>query len=164
MAVAKSSKASPKPSRKTSHGAATQRIAEECIAVRLRMLNRVITGVYDEAIRPLGVTAGQINILVTVETLGKPRQADVGRALYMEKSTLSRNVERLRRKGWLEVSEEGQDRAQHLAVTARGRTLIGRAMPLWEKAQEQARRIIGTAGEHALRNAADGLWTGDPPD
>ncbi|TFH24411.1 MAG: MarR family transcriptional regulator [Myxococcales bacterium] len=149
---------------KTSHEAATRRIADQCIAVRLRMLNRVITGVYDEAIRPLGVTAGQVNILVTVETLGKPRQADVGRGLYMEKSTLSRNVERLRRKGWLEVTEQGEDHARHLAVTARGRTVIDRAMPLWEKAQTQARRIIGTAGEDALRAAADGLWKGEPPD
>ena len=30
-------------------------IARECIAVRVRMLNRIITGIYDDALRPLGL-------------------------------------------------------------------------------------------------------------
>jgi hypothetical protein len=29
-------------------------IAKTCIAVRLRMLNRVVTNFYDDALRPLG--------------------------------------------------------------------------------------------------------------
>ncbi len=141
------------------HGASVRRIADECIAVRLRMLNRVVTGVYDEALRPLGVTAGQVNILVTVSALGEPRQADVGRALYMEKSTLSRNVERLRANRWLEVLTDHEDRGHCLRVTVKGRALVDRALPLWEAAQERARRIVGEDGERALRDAADGLWS-----
>ena len=143
---------------------AVERIADQCIAVRLRMLNRVVTGVYDEATRPLGVTAGQVNILVTVEALEQPSAAEVGRVLYMEKSTLSRNVERLRRKGWLQTSEADDGRSQRLSVTARGRNLIDRVLPVWEEAQQRARRIIGSEGERALRAAADGLWTGPDPD
>jgi len=34
---------------------AIDRIVGECIAVRLRMLNRVVTNMYDDALRPLGV-------------------------------------------------------------------------------------------------------------
>ncbi len=44
-------------------------IAANCLAVRVRLLSRTITGIYDEALRPLGVTVGQLNILVTVAML-----------------------------------------------------------------------------------------------
>ena len=34
------------------------KIAGECVAVRLRMLNRVITNIYDNALRPLDEITG----------------------------------------------------------------------------------------------------------
>ena len=39
-------------------------IAKTCIAVRLRSLNRVVTNIYDAALRPLGLKISQLNILV----------------------------------------------------------------------------------------------------
>ena len=49
---------------------AADRIGSECLAVRIRLLNRTITGIYDDALRPLGVTAGQLNALVVVTKHG----------------------------------------------------------------------------------------------
>jgi hypothetical protein len=40
------------------------KIASECVAVRLRMLNRVITNIYDDAFRPLDLKVSQFSILV----------------------------------------------------------------------------------------------------
>ena len=34
-------------------------ISKTCIAVRLRLLNRVITNFYDDALRPLGLKVSQ---------------------------------------------------------------------------------------------------------
>lgn len=45
----------------------------ECLAVRVRLLNRTITGIYDEALRSLSMTVGQSNILVAVAELGGAR-------------------------------------------------------------------------------------------
>lgn len=137
---------------------ATRRIAGECLAVRTRMLSRVLTAIYDDAVRPLGVTVGQVNILVSVNSAGSARQRDIGRLLYMEKSTLSRNVERLRNGGWLRVSDDDDARSQRLAVTAKGKRLIAKVLPSWELAQERARVVVGADGEAALRAAADRLW------
>src|SRR3954451_12375489 len=39
------------------------RIAGECIAVRVRLINRVVTAIYDEALRPFGLRVSQANIL-----------------------------------------------------------------------------------------------------
>jgi hypothetical protein len=48
-------------------------IARDCIAVRLRLLNRVVTNLYDDALRPLGMKVSQFNILVVTAKLGLAR-------------------------------------------------------------------------------------------
>ena len=118
-------------------------IARECLVVRLRMLNRVVTNIYDDALRPLGVKASQLNILVVVARLGLARPADVCERLQLDTSTLSRNVERMKTKGWLEVVADDDGRAQPFRLTAKGRRLLERVMPAWEKAQEKVKKLIG---------------------
>ena len=79
------------------------KVASECVAVRLRMLNRVVTNIYDDALRPLGLKVSQLNILVVTAKLGVARPAQMCEILRLDASTLSRNVERMRAHGWLEV-------------------------------------------------------------
>ena len=53
-------------------------IARTCIAARMRLLNRVVTNFYDDALRPLGLKVSQLNILiVTADSAspGPPRSA-----------------------------------------------------------------------------------------
>src|ERR1051326_2766878 len=78
-------------------------IARSCIAVRLRLLNRVVTNLYDDALRPLGLKVSQLNILVVTARLGLARPAQVCEILQLDASTLSRNVKPLQAHGWLEV-------------------------------------------------------------
>ena len=51
------------------------KIAGECVAVRVRMLNRAITNIYDDALRPLGLRASQLNILIVTAKLGPAKSA-----------------------------------------------------------------------------------------
>ena len=76
-------------------------ISKTCIAVRLRLLNRVVTNFYDDALRPLGLKVSQLNILIVTARLGLARPVQVCDILQLDTSTLSRNVERMRRTaGW----------------------------------------------------------------
>ena len=75
------------------------RIAGDCIAVRVRLINRVVTAIYDEALRPHGLRVSQANILVAVARKGEARPADICRLLRLEKSTLSRDVEVMKAQG-----------------------------------------------------------------
>src|SRR5947209_19373430 len=85
-------------------------VAGECIAVRLRMLNRVITNVYDDALRPLDLKVSQMNILVAAAKMGTARPVEVCEHLHLDVSTLSRNVARMKARGWLQVvpGEDGR--------------------------------------------------------
>src|SRR3954447_5188752 len=137
-------------------------IAAECIAVRVRALNRAITALYDDALRPHGLRVGQLNLLVAVARMGTARPADLCRALNMDKSTLSRDVEVLRRNGCLEV-EEGAGRGRPLRISPDGQSLLERAFPAWRQAQERAGTLIGDEGAASLRQMSLRLRTGDQP-
>jgi DNA-binding MarR family transcriptional regulator len=132
-------------------------IAQTCIAVRLRLLNRVVTNFYDDALRSLGLKVSQLNILIVTAKLGLARPARVCEILQLDTSTLSRNVERMRAHGWLEVVPDEDARAQPFRLTPQGKRLINKAVPAWEKAQGQARELLGNEGIALLDKAATKL-------
>jgi DNA-binding MarR family transcriptional regulator len=132
-------------------------IARTCIAVRLRLLNRVVTNLYDDALRPLGLKVSQLNILIVAAKLGLARPAQVCEILQLDASTLSRNVERMRAQGWLEAVPDEDARAQPFRLTPHGRRLIEKAVPAWEDAQRQARDLLGDEGVALLDKAAGKL-------
>jgi DNA-binding MarR family transcriptional regulator len=137
-------------------------IAGECLAVRVRTLNRAVTALYDEALRPHGLRVGQLNLLAAVARMGKARPGDLCRILRMDKSTLSRDVEVMRRHGWLEVDDSSDARARPLRLSAGGASLLERVVPAWRQAQDQARHLIGDEGAEAVLAMARRL-SGDLP-
>ena len=131
----------------------------------MRTLNRAVTALYDEALRPHGLRVGQLNLLVAVARMGTARPGDLCRLLKMDKSTLSRDVEVMRRNGWLEVD----DSAGREPAPCGSRP---RAMPCWRPSSPPGDRprsrhvsLIGDDGAEAIlgdgrRNAQ---WKEDMP-
>jgi DNA-binding MarR family transcriptional regulator len=132
-------------------------IARTCIAVRLRLLNRVVTNLYDDALRPLGLKVSQLNLLVVTAKVGLVQPARVCDLLQLDTSTLSRNVERMRARGWLEVVPGEDARTQPFRLTPQGRRLLEKAIPAWEEAQRQATELLGHEGIALLNKAASRL-------
>ncbi len=129
-------------------------MARTCIAVRLRLLNRVVTNLYDDALRPLGLKVSQLNILIVTAKLGLARPAQVCDILQLDASTLSRNIKPLQAHGWLQIVPDDDARAQPFRLTPQGRRLIDKAVPAWEKAQRQAMELLGDEGIALLDQAA----------
>src|SRR6185437_17141257 len=69
------------------------KVASECVAVRLRMLNRIITNIYDDALRSLDLKVSQMNILVAASKLGTARPIEVCEHLHLDVAAEGRNVE-----------------------------------------------------------------------
>jgi DNA-binding MarR family transcriptional regulator len=132
-------------------------IARDCIAVRLRLLNRVVTNLYDDALRSLGMKVSQFNILVVTAKVGLARPVQICDILQLDTSTLSRNVERMRAKGWLEVVSGEDARTQPFRLTAQGKRLLERAVPAWERAQVKAGELLGKDGIALLAKTASRL-------
>jgi DNA-binding MarR family transcriptional regulator len=139
---------------------AVSRIASGCLAGRARLINREITNIYETALRPLGLRVSQLSILVMIGTHEPITPGEIGRILRIEKSTMSRNVERMRAKGWIKTESADDGRAQLLRLTARGRKLVERALPYWEEAQQQAHKRLGAAKVDAIHSIASAFMAG----
>ena len=112
-----------------------QQMSQACVARRLRQVNRTVTRLYDEALRPYGLTVNQLNILAVVISEGQIRPGQLGQALGMEKSTVSRTVDRMVGKNWLKVTQGQDSRTQLLTVTRKGRQLLLSVTPVWDTLQ-----------------------------
>ena len=110
-------------------------IARDCMASRVRRLERMLTRIYDEALRGQGLTGSQLGMLVAIQLSGKTTAAEVGRRLDLEKSTVSRNLARLTAAGLVDPSDG-------LRITARGAAAIVACHPAWRQAQRKARSTL----------------------
>lgn len=126
-------------------------IADDCIGGRIRLLNRVITNLYDRALQPLGITVNQASILVMLSLANQVTAADIGKKLLMEKSTVSRNLDRMKRNGWIEIQTANNSVAQIVTVTVQGESLLTATHTEWAKAQKQAEVLLGKEGVLAVR-------------
>ena len=127
-----------------------QRVAKECIAMRVRRLNRVVTKIYDDHFRPLGLRTAQQTMLVAISLMKTPTPTHLERRLSLEKSTVSRNVERMQRHGWVEFVPGEDGRSHHLKMTAKGAKLLRESAAAWQLAQKKVVSVLGKEGVTAL--------------
>jgi DNA-binding MarR family transcriptional regulator len=127
--------------------------AESCIATRVRQLSRIITRVYDDALRAHGITASQFTLLTQLAQQDGITAAEIGFSLDIEKSTLSRNLKRLLALGHITMDPPAGRRGRGLHLTPKGQVVIKEAYPLWQAAQNRATEVMGTNSRVTL----DGL-------
>jgi len=104
-----------------------------------------------------------MNILVAAAKMGTARPAEVCQHLHLDVSTLSRNVERMKARGWLEVAPDDDGRSQPFRLTPQGRRILDKAVPAWIVAQQKVKALMGEsivdhfmqATKH-ITNAVDG--------
>jgi len=134
-----------------------EQMSRECLAMRVRLLNRTITRIYDEALASVGLTVNQLNILAALEKSGPTTPGSVAALLEMEKSTVSRTVTRMIEHGWLAEQRNGDLRSVDLVLTGAGRRKRSSAGPYWEAAQEQAAELLGPTATQNIRRAGNAI-------
>jgi DNA-binding MarR family transcriptional regulator len=127
--------------------------ASACLATRVRQLSRIITRVYDDALRPLGITASQYTLLAQLASRDGITAVEIGQELDIEKSTLSRNLKRLLALGHIIMDPPAGRRGRGLHLTPRGQAVLKDAFPIWMGAQS---RTVGIMGK-SCRDTLDGL-------
>jgi len=131
---------------------------QDCFLHRIRLLSRTITSIFDEALKPMDLKVTQMNMLGVVTKLGPITPSDLCQKLSMDKSTLSRNVDRLIEYGWLELIPGDNSRSHQLKITEKGRGIINKASNYWKQAQAKTRKILGKDGSEAVMVAGNILW------
>lgn len=124
-----------------------------CLATRVRQLSRIVTRVYDDAMRPLGITGSQFTLLTQLGQQDGITAVEIGFSLDIEKSTLSRNLKRLLALGLIEMDPPAGRRGRGLHLTPKGQAMIKDAFPVWAEAQRRVLTIMG----HECRSTLDSL-------
>jgi DNA-binding MarR family transcriptional regulator len=132
-----------------------EEVARGCLASRVRMLGRVISGLYQEQLDAHGLTVAQFNILTALVLSRGMSPGALSARLRLEKSTISRNLRLMVDNGWARVV--GRGRSQQVTPTAEGERLYGAAYPAWVKAQGRTKALLGNAGIKALGVLTDSL-------
>ena len=124
--------------------------------MRVRRLSRAVTRIFDEALRPHGISTAQLNMLVAITRAGALRPFELARVLDLEKSTVTRNLDRMLSHRWIRATPEPDGNGYSVEVQPPGRALLERAYPSWEAAQERAMRHVGEALASAVRGLESG--------
>jgi DNA-binding MarR family transcriptional regulator len=128
-------------------------VAKQCLAGRVRRLNRVLSNLYDRALQPHGIKINQSTVLIYLLVHGDSNPCEIGAYLQMEKSTVSRTIERMKKSGWVEV--DGSGPGQTVRVTDLGRQLMVDSHEQWQSAQSKALELLGEDGAISLISMAE---------
>ncbi|HEY2630003.1 MAG TPA: MarR family winged helix-turn-helix transcriptional regulator [Usitatibacter sp.] len=122
----------------------------DCMCGNLRMASRALTAVYDEHLKPSGLTSNQLAVLWPIVAMEPTPMSEIAKAVVMDKTTVSRNVASLEAQGLVEIHSGEDARVRLVATTAKGRHAFALAMPAWEAAQNDVARSFGKTRFTAL--------------
>ncbi|HEV2733086.1 MAG TPA: MarR family winged helix-turn-helix transcriptional regulator [Terriglobales bacterium] len=114
-----------------------------CMCASTRRASRALTQMYDDSLRPLGLHATQFSILQALELAGEVSQNQLSNLLFIDSTTLTRNLRILRKKGWIAVRAGADRRERWLRLAPLGWRQLQRATPVWEGVQRELRHKLG---------------------
>ena len=130
-----------------------------CLCATLRRASRSLTGLYDEALRPHGMTITQFTILQALQLAGPVAQGQLGGFLALDSTTLTRSLRPLMKSGWVQRTEGKDRRAWRLTLSRLGTKAYNDATPDWERVQQSVHQKLGRQGWLDSFRSADELTT-----
>jgi DNA-binding MarR family transcriptional regulator len=144
------------------HRSAAAAMTADCLCFRARRASRVITRLYDDALRPLGIQASQLTLLNAI-TMSGEAGAMMGRiaaVLAMDATTLSRNLRPLAAMRLIKLGRvPGDRRVRVVQLTPAGERLVAEALPLWTEAHGRVVSMLGAEAAAELRDLFDAAAT-----
>jgi DNA-binding MarR family transcriptional regulator len=122
----------------------------ECAYANLKLLTRVVTTLYDEALRPVDLCSGQLALLWAILATEPVEIGRLGVTTLTDQTTLSRTVAKLKKARLVSVRAGRDRRVKVVSLTEKGRQRFRDAMPLWEDAQRRAGTLLPLADVRAL--------------
>jgi len=124
-----------------------------CLCLHVQRAARALGRRFDEALRPFGLTNGQFSLLMSLNRPEPPSMAPVASLLAMDRTTLTAALKPLERRGLVKVSQDPSDRrSRTLQLTAKGKNLLARALPVWEQTHNEVEQLIPDGDPKTLRS------------
>lgn len=129
---------------------------QRCVCSALRRASRAVTQHFEASFRGTGLRVTQFTLLATlIQTGPLPMSALAGR-LGLERTTLTRNLQLLEKKGLVAVAGDDDRRVRRIAATRKGEAAAAAALPAWKRAQASAGAVLRRSGIGVLPGAQPG--------
>ena len=122
---------------------------DQCVGNKLRRLSRIVDNQFRSNLKDFNITENQMTLLFLLHSMGTVDQGVIGKQLFLERSSVSRNVNLLERNGY--VTKNAEYRPQ-ISLTQEGSALVGRLIPLWENIMDDIVSEIGTEGVEMIND------------
>ena len=126
------------------------RLGQSCPLRHLREATRVMEHVFDETLRPSGLRGSQLPVLAVTALMGPANISSLAEQLVMDRTTLTRNLKPLERRGLIKISTGEDRRTREVSLTAEGERVMAQVMPLWESAQTLVIEELGNRWHREL--------------
>ena len=110
----------------------------QCVCTAARRRSRELTRLFEKAMRGSGVRGTQFTLLATLVQTGPLPTTRLADFQGLERTTLTRNLARLVRDGFVRIDEGEDRRVRKVAITPAGEEAARRAYPFWKKVQDAA--------------------------
>ena len=131
----------------------TLRVRDSCLCLHVQRAARALARRFDDALRPLGLTNGQFSLMMSLNRPEPPGMAAVASLLAMDQTTLTAALKPLQRRRMVKVTADPRDRRRRLlTLTAKGRSLLVRAVPVWERTHLEFEVLLHDSDPERLRN------------
>lgn len=114
---------------------------QNCIGANIRSLSRVVDNYYRSCLATFDITENQMTILFTLNKMGEIEQGKIGNTLALEKSTVSRNIKLLEKKGFIDRTTAYRP---EMKLSKKGQKLVVELIPGWEKVMDELTNKLGT--------------------
>jgi DNA-binding MarR family transcriptional regulator len=126
------------------------RINLPCLCANVRRASRVLSQMYEESMRPLGLRMTQFSILQALSLTGPKLQGDLAEFLALDSTSFTRALQLLRKRGWVNT-EMGKDRRERrVSLSSQGEIELARAQPAWEAVQKEVGSLLGEERRRGL--------------
>ena len=133
---------------------ALRRSTDVCACAALRRATRIATALYDRRLEPSGLTSAQFSLMAALYYAGKIPMKQLASRLVMDRTSLTRTLAPLARRGFVEIATNPEDgRVRLVQITAKGLEMLVSALPLWQEAQTSMESELGEAGWGQLRSS-----------
>jgi DNA-binding MarR family transcriptional regulator len=123
-----------------------------CMGMHVRRASRILTQVYDAALRPVGLVLNQFTLLVSIQLVESTPITRLAQELFTDQTTLTRNLKLLEKRGLVAIAPGEDRRVKLVSLTPEGRDILAQALPLWEQAQSQVvQHFVGVASQNENR-------------
>ena len=114
-----------------------------CLTFNLQRASRTLVRELETAAKDSGVTAPQFTTLSLIAGFGEMTVSQIAERMGTDRTTLTRNLAVMARKGWIVEAEAEDRRLSVWRLAPEGRAALDAALPVWRKFQADLVDRIG---------------------